>query len=89
MLDALRAYVVVFLITPGGREFWEDFRHVFGADVSGQLDEFIRDEGRPAAAPDRGDASVAPIGRGTASGRWVWLRGRSYVASDCCSRGKT
>lgn len=41
--DALRAYVVGFLITPGGAEFWEDYRHVFGRDVSTHLDELVKD----------------------------------------------
>lgn len=39
--NAVRAYVVAFLITPGGKEFWEDFRHVFGVEVSSKLDDFI------------------------------------------------
>lgn len=46
VLDALQAYVLGFLVTPGGREFWEDHRHVFGSEVSDRLDGLIRDSER-------------------------------------------
>jgi len=66
VLDALRAYVVGILITPGGREFWEDFQHVFGSDVSAKLNELIEGGGAlpplitetyPWLRPNSGDGS--------------------------------
>ena len=50
--NAIRAYVIGFLITPGGAEFWEDFRHVFGVEVSSQLDAFIAKEELPPPITD-------------------------------------
>ena len=41
-LNAVRGWILSMLITPGGAEFWDDLKHVFGADVSSELDKFLQ-----------------------------------------------
>jgi hypothetical protein len=46
VLNAFENFTLAFLVTPGGEEFWQDYRHVFGRDVGGRLDELISDPAR-------------------------------------------
>ena len=46
VLSAFENFVVAFLLTPGGSEFWQEFSHVFGADVRRAIDDVLADSNR-------------------------------------------
>ena len=42
-LDAIGAWVISFLLTPGGREYWEFYSTSFGIDVRNAINEILAD----------------------------------------------
>ena len=44
VLIAFQNFTLGFLVTPGGKEFWEDMKNVFGSDVRDCIDSLLADE---------------------------------------------
>ena len=52
VMVAFRDFSVSFLVTPGGREFWEDMGPVFGQDLQDNVNEILLSPERPAPATE-------------------------------------
>jgi hypothetical protein len=50
-VNAFETYTLSFLVTPGGREFWEDYGNAFGKDISGRVSGLL----------ERGESMPPPV----------------------------
>ena len=52
VMVAFRNFAVSFLVTPGGKEFWEDMAPIFGQDLQDNVNEVLLSPERPAPATE-------------------------------------